>query len=330
VQGLLDREADLAQGLLLGTGPLPPDSPIRTARHFNRHAERYNQAKAGSMATLGILDLLKLRGYDDAHIGKMVRHKDARYDIHDLIRHQWLEAYQGYQSRPIFDGCTFVLSFAGGEGTKARFLGVYRVIGKRDGHQVQLPSGCPHTEWRDSQHFYELRREPGYEDLENRVIIEWGKGALAWHQRITNKEVIEILPKGQRRPPFRDYLEFTLTHDELVDLCTHQDANSEWRARLSAVAGVYLILATTTGVQYVGSAYGVEGIWGRWAAYAHDGHGGNKMLKDLLASDPDYPKGFSYSVLQILPKTFARSEVLEWEARYKGKLGSRAHGLNAN
>jgi hypothetical protein len=64
------------------------------------------------MTTLGILDLMKLRGYDGATTGKMVRHNDARFDIHELIRHQWLEAYQGYQSRPIFDGCKLVLSFS--------------------------------------------------------------------------------------------------------------------------------------------------------------------------------------------------------------------------
>ena len=96
------------------------------------------------------------------------------------------------------------------------------------------------------------------------------------------------------------------------------------------MAGVYLILATTTGEMYVGSAHGVEGIWGRWASYAGDGHGGNALLKNLLARNTAYPEAFLYSVLQILPKTFAQKEVLEWERRYKEKLGSRANGLNLN
>lgn len=282
------------------------------------------------MKSLGVLDLLGLRGFDANRPAKLVRHQDARYDVHDLLRRGWLEAYQGYQSRPIFDGCERIVSFVGTEGTKARLVGVYRIVGKRDGREVPLPPGCPYTEWIESRHFYQLKRESGYEDLENRVVIEWGKGALAWHQRLSNKEVVEILPKGQLRPPFRDYLEFTLTYAELVDLYLNEDANRGWRARLAAVAGVYLILATTTGAQYVGSAHGAEGIWGRWAAYVRDGHGGNDLLKELLASDPAYPEAFCYSILQILPKTFARSEVLEWERRYKNKLGSRARGLNAN
>jgi hypothetical protein len=286
------------------------------------------------MATLGILDLLGLRGFDATRPAKLVRHKDARIDTHDfdeMVRRGWLETYQGYQSRPVFDGREFVLSFVGGASTRARFIGVYQVVGKRPGCDGPEPPGCPYaSKWKQAANFYELRHEPGYEDLENRVVIEWGKGALKWDQWLSNKEVIEIVPKGQLLLPFRDYLEFTLTHDELVHLCEHQEANKEWRSRLAAVAGVYLILAATTGAQYVGSAHGTDGIWGRWAAYAHDGHGGNKMLEDLIEHDTNYPKQFSYSILQILPKTFAHDEVLKWEQRYKDKLGRMARRLNAN
>lgn len=81
---------------------------------------------------------------------------------------------------------------------------------------------------------------------------------------------------------------------------------------------------------YVGSAYGTDGIWGRWSDYARDGHGGNTLLKDLVASDPDYPRAFSYSILQILPKTLAKDDVIEREGCYKRKLGTRATGLNSS
>lgn len=142
--------------------------------------------------------------------------------------------------------------------------------------------------------------------------------------------MVQILPAGQRIELFNDYLGFTLTHSELLYLFAHAEANSEWRARLGAVAGVYLILATTTGHQYVGSAHGVDGIWGRWAAYARSGHGGNVQLKELIKSNPAYPDAFTYSILQILPRSTARSEVLRWEAHYKQKLGSASTGLNSN
>jgi len=40
---------------------------------------------------------------------------------------------------------------------------------------------------------------------------------------------------------------------------------------LASVAGVYLILDTETGYQYIGAATGKDGIWGRWSKYIPDG-----------------------------------------------------------
>lgn len=247
-----------------------------------------------------------------------------------MLRRGWLDAYQSYQSRAVFDNLDYIISFIGVGGTGARLVGVYKVLGRRSGSTGVLPAGCPYVEWQNNAHFYELERQPGFEALEHRAVIEWGRGALAWHQHTTNKKITQLLPKGHLLQLFTDYLDFTLTHRELRYLFAHQEANSEWRSRLSAVAGIYLILATTTGRQYVGSASGTEGLWGRWSSYAADGHGGNLLLRNLVATDDAYPDAFTYSVLQILPKTAALAETLEWERLYKQKLGSMATGLNAN
>jgi hypothetical protein len=279
---------------------------------------------------IGILDLLQLQGFDLNQRFKLVRHQDARYDLQDFLRRGWFEAYQKFQQRPVFKGVDFVVAFVGLGGTRARFVGVYEVLDCKAGPAGELPEGCPHKEWLQVDHFYEMQHVDGFEELEHRVVIEWGKGTRRWDQWPQNKEVVEILSKGELLRPFDDYLGFTLTHSELKYLCSQPEANREWRARLSAVAGIYLVLATTTGAQYVGSAHGVEGIWGRWASYVQNGHGGNKLLKDLIEMDPAYPDAFSYSILQILPRTSARAEVLNWEALYKQKLGSRAIGLNIN
>lgn len=179
------------------------------------------------------------------------------------------------------------------------------------------------------EYHYDLTKEPGYEGLEKRVVIDWGRGALAWHQRTTNKVVLEIRP-GASLVVFKDYLEFTLTFSELREIFQNPEAHNEWRSRLSSVAGIYLILATRSGHQYIGSAYGTDGIWGRWAAYAKNGHGENVELENLLQSEVGYPDSFTFSILQILPLTTARAEVLKWESFYKDKLGSRATGLNGN
>jgi hypothetical protein len=159
-------------------------------------------------------------------------------------------------------------------------------------------------------------------------VIDWGAGALQWAQHLRNKPVTEVFPKGRTLEPFSDYLDFTLSHDELKDLFKHPKSHRDWQSSLSAVAGVYLILAQHSGNQYVGSAYGTDGIWGRWQHYASSGHGNNVMLRDLVEQDDRYPESFRYSVLQVLPKSTKAAEVIRWENQYKMKLGSRAIGLN--
>jgi hypothetical protein len=161
-------------------------------------------------------------------------------------------------------------------------------------------------------------------------VIDWGAGALAWHQNLKNKPIIEMLPTGRILEPFTDYLDFSLSFRQLTELAASASAHRDWVSSLSAVAGVYLILAQSSGHQYVGSAYGLDGIWGRWLQYAINGHGGNSNLRDLMASDSAYPNAFRFSVLQVLPKTTTAPEVIRWETQYKAKLGSRATGLNLN
>jgi hypothetical protein len=158
----------------------------------------------------------------------------------------------------------------------------------------------------------------------------WGSGTKAWVQNLKNKPVAESLPPGRKLPPFGDYLEFSLTYAQLKELFENKEAHRDWWTSLQAVAGVYLIL-TPSGEQYVGSAYGASGIWGRWRSYAKSGHGGNAKFKKLVRHNRTvFPEQFRFSVLQILPKTMAFSEVVRRETQYKHKLGTRARGLNSN
>lgn len=284
------------------------------------------------MATLGILDMLRLYGFDPASRAKLVRHKEDKFPVQELLRHNWLDLYQSYQGKPRFDNLDLIVSFYGLTGTHACFYGVFKVLGRRPATEGPAPADCPWVaDWRKTcPYFYDLKRVPEYATFEHRLVIDWGKGALSWHQHPSNKPVVELLPDGRRLQVFDDYLEFTLSYRELTELYRHEAAHRDWRARLEAVAGVYLILAETTGNLYVGSAYGAGGIWGRWEQYARTGHGGNKLLVELLERDSDYPKRFRFSVLQILPKTLTRDEVIGREALYKQKLGTRASGLNLN
>jgi len=281
---------------------------------------------------IGIVDLLERHGFDPNTPAKIVRHQHSgRYDVHEMRRDGWIEYYQGFQARPVFDGCQQIVSFLGTEGTRASFLGVYNVVGRRSARTVKLPPAFPFPQWQtDGKYFYDLELAPGYQALQDRVVIEWGAGARSWVQKLRNKEVVELIADGRVRDPFSDYHEFVLTFDELKAIVRNPEANREWQARLSAVAGIYLIQATTTGEQYIGSAYGVEGIWGRWQAYAANGHGGNRLLKNLVRHNRDYPRAFRFTLLHVLPASTTHQEVLRWEGIYKQKLGTRAAGLNLN
>ncbi len=82
---------------------------------------------------------------------------------------------------------------------------------------------------------------------------------------------------------------------------------------------------SATGKQYVGSAYGVGGILGRWHGYAKTGHGGNKELKNMV----DF-SGLQFSILYTCSASKSAKKVCRYETLFKEKLGSRAHGLNWN
>jgi hypothetical protein len=284
---------------------------------------------------IGLIDILKLSGFDpdpSLHT-KLVRHQDRRYPVQELRRNDWLELYQSYQSKPKFGKAKQIVSFYGLPGTRAGFYGVYKILACR-AHQAGEGPILDSCDWsrtwnRDAKHFYELERDSRFDDFRDRIIIDWGGGTLAWVQNLDNKPVLEILESGRRLPPFEDYLEFSLTYAQLQDLFQNEEAHRDWRVPLSAVAGVYLILAQRSGDLYVGSASGGDGIWGRWRNYAHSGDGGNVQLRELIGSDSSYPGQFRFSVLQILPKTMARDDVVRRETLYKHKLGTRATGLNS-
>lgn len=102
------------------------------------------------------------------------------------------------------------------------------------------------------------------------MVIDWGKGALAWHQWLTDRTIMEIRPRGRVLAPFRDFLR---NYCPLRILATLQRnlQRTGLVAALSAVGGIYLIVDSMTGAQYVGSAAGSGGIWRRWCDYAKTG-----------------------------------------------------------
>jgi hypothetical protein len=280
---------------------------------------------------MDIRELLTLRGVDTTKKIKIVRHQDTGHDLSELVDAGLMDLYQSYQPRAVFE-CDYIISFLGWEGSKARFLGVYKVAGRKNASEKTYADGdkrpLPWFENSDG-YFYELEDVPGLEDLKLRIVIHWPEPALAWHRYLRDLEIVEILPVGYEKK-FPGYFDLVLSYPKLVKVINDENTYRDWHRMLSAVKGIYLITDTRTGLQYVGSAYGAEGILGRWKAYASSPDGGNKKLQDLLAADPAYASNFQFSILQTLDPNLTDPEVIAWENLYKQKLGPRAYSLNAN
>lgn len=264
-----------------------------------------------------IQELLFNRGLDRGAGVKLVRHKDARRDLYNLYldkREEFLD-YQRSQAKDVFKGVDYIVSFIGEEGNRSRFIGVYKIMGKGT--------------IKGGQFWYEVTEVKGFEDLKEKVIVDWGKAGRMWHQWITNeKTVVEIHP-GLHYRQFTDYSDFILSFKELREIIEKQ--YHDWKKMLSATKGIYLIGDSKSGKLYVGSAYGEDGIWGRWKDYVKThGHGNNKTLKELTKSDSDYANNFRFSILMLLPSTITPDQAIAKEKLFKTKLGTNAFGLNNN
>lgn len=272
---------------------------------------------------LTINELLYSRGLPKNAKIKFIRHADKRTPVLDSYKFDIEEFlyWQGEQSRPIFHGCEYIISFLGMDGKKSRFIGVFKV----EGFIVK----------ENKKFQYNLIEVKGFDDIKERVIVDWVSLPRSWHQWTANveeKPIIEILPSNTfHNKSFSDYLDFILDFNELKNNVKNRDGFKEWHLMLSAVKGIYLILDKSTGNKYIGSAYRENGILGRWEEYAStNGHGNNKQLKALITKDNNHARHFQFTILMTLPKTMTATEVIKREVLFKQKLGTKSFGLNSN
>jgi hypothetical protein len=275
------------------------------------------------------------------HAVRLVRHKSRKDDVYQLYEQDELEIYQSYMAKPWFHKSKYVISFLGIHGRYARFVGIYKIgtvlrsdqegfSGLLKGRSDLLLEAC-----RGAKFLYELTRVTGAEGLEElreRLVIDWGASAISWCQKFhrQDKEIWEIQPpRSSPQYPFRGYYNTCLPYSEMREIVSNR-GNREWQHALSEVAGIYLILDTESGNQYIGSAYGQKGVLGRWQTYARNPDGNNKRLKELLSKHPGRENKFQFSLLKTLEKDLTPVEVIEHELFFKKKLGSRAFGLNSN
>lgn len=278
-------------------------------------------------------EILKIKGFKPGEF-RLVRHAYREIDplaLYQSDRPQF-EAYQAFQKKGRFAKARYIASFAPYHGTQALFLGVWRIDGEITpccNAPVEQRRLVKHFNWPQDDTYYELTEQEAFCDLAERLVIDWGGSTVSWVQTKTNKEVVAILPPNSIKE-FVSYDSAVLTHHDLIQMIKNPTSNHTWLNALRAVNGIYCITDIRNGRNYVGSAYGKDGIWGRWANYVHSGHGGNKMLVELLQAEPDCLAHFQYSILEILPGSSTAEDAINKESLWKQKLGSRFGGYNYN
>ena len=180
---------------------------------------------------------------------------------------------------------------------------------------------------------YELNSIAECEDITGRLVVNFEKtfrnsylNAEKWAQSLL---VTEIKPECMTLSDFPGFKSINLSKREL-DIVIQTNIPS-WKGALSSVSGIYVISDSRSGKLYVGSAYGQDGIWGRWSQYSSSGHGNNKELRALINEiGAESTETFRFSILEVADIHASKNDILARESHWKRVLMARSHGFNAN
>lgn len=247
---------------------------------------------------------------------------------YELFLTNKFENWQSYQTNRNF-GLDYVISLVYYEKDIWMFAGVYKVNGK------------PTSENLDGKKLwhYDLTLTDNQADLIGRLFVFYEKNFRASYPKLELKptegeflydmKALYLLKERVTISDFQGFENINITYSMLKYIV--EKNISSWKSALSNVKGIYLIVDTTDGKQYVGSAYGTDCIWQRWKEYAKNGHGGNSELKKLLSTkNDDYKNNFKFSVLEVCNMNLGNNYIIERENYWKEVLLTRKFGLNKN
>ncbi|RXJ74943.1 excinuclease ABC subunit C [Veronia nyctiphanis] len=187
---------------------------------------------------------------------------------------------------------------------------------------------------RDSDS-YEVKLNSQFSELIGRLIIDYKgdntRGTVFKPDYIfSHSKVSSILQYSYQGECFESYDDVNHSF-EVMSIVIKNELN-DWKVALSSVFGIYLLTDTKTGKHYIGSAYGANGIWGRWSDYIYGYHGNNKELKELYAINTrDYfEKHFKFTILEVLSSSLNPEQVIKRESLWKSKLQTVNFGYNAS
>ena len=261
---------------------------------------------------------------------RLLRHQDTRADKGKSPYELWrddrakFDQYQSVQERVRREHlkAQYWASFVGQTDSQTLFVGLFSVkyTGplKRD-----TPRICTSGMDRPATHdFYELSLDDRLREFIGKLFISWGEGARSWIQRPDNQnKVIAELRPEEKEPEFPGFLKFISNLSKIeADVLPKQ-----WKDILEISRGVYLLTCPKTKEQYVGSAYGEGGFWGRWQVHAKTGGYGDAVK--LKSRDPS---DYQVTILEVVGTSTTNDEIIQIEKQWKEKLRTKEMGLNGN
>jgi len=209
-----------------------------------------------------------------------------------------------------------IVSFAQISGNKFLFGGIFKITSR-------------------SYKKYKVESSTQYRDLIGRLVVEYlGNNTRATVFRPThiyeNSRIVALYESRFKGEPFTSFE--LINHDfNAIEIIINNELQ-DWKVALRSVSGIYLITDEKTGKHYVGSAYGGNGIWGRWCTYINNYHGNNDDLVELFEhkSESYFRENFRFSILEVISSSLPKEDVIRKESLWKEKLFSRKHGYNRN
>ena len=241
------------------------------------------------------------------------------------------QEWQEHQTQKNFSR-KYVISLIYYDKDKWLFGGVYEVLPKKP---VPIRNGN-WSGWR-----YYTKLTDCQTDMIGRLFVNYKRDFRSSYLNLEMKPkkddtmalrdayIESILDKPASINDFSGFDQVNINYETLKMIVSNQIMS--WKAALSKVKGVYLIVDQHTGKQYVGSASGDDCIWQRWLDYAKNGHGGNVELQKLLEKNGEkYKYNFKYSILEICNMNLGSEYILDRESYWKEVLLTREFGLNRN
>ena len=240
------------------------------------------------------------------------------------------DEWQAHQSNKNFNR-EYVISLIYYDKNIWLFAGVYKVNNKN-------PQPISHAGSRNGWR-YDLSLTDNQKDMIGRVFVYFKKEFRASYPCLeleakngTNPANICVSSILDKRVTINDFNGFDNVNISYQTLKYITDNNiPSWKSALSNVKGVYLIVDTLTGKQYIGSAYGENCIWQRWTEYAKNGHGGNIEIKKVLNNyGTEYKNNYKYSILEVCNMNLGNEYIIKRETYWKEVLLTRIFGMNSN